>query len=116
MISNIFHILDHLEDVGKFWLNEKREPVRNLCQNLKFMREKFEKFTDFQWEVLAEFLPLQRKRKNNVRVIIESIRWLNETSSQCIIDSQSIKAAPFIKSDKGIMAVKESMAESDKSL
>ena len=46
------------------------------------MREKFEKLTDSQWEVMAEFLPVQRKRKNDLRQVVDSIRWLNETGSQ----------------------------------
>ena len=46
------------------------------------MREKFEKLTDSQYEVMAEFLPVQRKRKNDLRDVIDSIRWLNETASQ----------------------------------
>ena len=46
------------------------------------MREKFEKLTDSQWEVMAKFLPVQRKRKNDLRQVVDAIRWLNETGSQ----------------------------------
>jgi len=46
------------------------------------MREKFEKLTDSQWEVMAGFLPVQRKRKNDLREVVDSIRWINETGSQ----------------------------------
>jgi transposase len=46
------------------------------------MREKFEKLTDSQWEVMAAFLPVQRKRKNDLRQVVDAIRWLNETGSQ----------------------------------
>lgn len=116
------------------------------------MREKFEKLTDSQWEVMAEFLPVQRKRKLCLRAVSDAIRWLNETGSQwrnlpreypawdavyyyfrkwahdgtlfalnmglnilersawekeatpslLCADSQSVKAAPFIRADRGI--------------
>ena len=46
------------------------------------MREKFKKLSDSQWEVMAEFLPVQRKRKIDLRHVVDSIRWLNETGSQ----------------------------------
>jgi putative transposase len=46
------------------------------------MREKFEKLTDSQWEVMAEFLPVQRKRKIELRSVVDAIRWLNETGCQ----------------------------------
>ena len=46
------------------------------------MREKFEKLTDSQWEVMAVFLPVQRKRKIDLRQVVDAIRWLNETGSQ----------------------------------
>lgn len=120
--------------------------------NLKFMREKFEKLTDSQWEVMADFLPVQRKRKLNLRDVVDAIRWVSEvggqwrnlpdvfpawdavyyyfrrwihngtlevlnvglnvlrrngegkedTPSLSCADSQSIKAAPFIKNDRGV--------------
>jgi putative transposase len=46
------------------------------------MRKKFEPLTDSQWQVIAEFLPLQRKRKIDLRKVVDGIRWINETGSQ----------------------------------
>lgn len=116
------------------------------------MRERFEKLTHSQWEVMAVFLPVQRKRKLNLRDVVGAIRWVNEVGSQwrnlpdsfpawdavyyyfrrwlhngtlevlnvglnvlqrnsvgkqdtpslSCADSQSAKAAPFIKNDKGV--------------
>ncbi len=116
------------------------------------MREKFEKLTDSQWEVMAIFLPVQRKRTLSLRDVTDAIRWLNETGCQwrnlpdefppweavyyyfrrwahdgtllalnmglnilergsmekeatpslLCVDSQSVKAAPFISADRGI--------------
>lgn len=46
------------------------------------MREKFEKLTDSQWQVIAKFFPVQRKRKLNLRDIVNAIRYINETGCQ----------------------------------
>lgn len=116
------------------------------------MQTQYERLTDSQWENIKEYLPIQRKRKYDLRQIVDSIFWilrigsqwrnlpecfppwssvyyyfrkwkndgtlqnLNEglnqkerirqgkqsTPSMLSIDSQSIKAAPFINQDKGI--------------
>ncbi len=116
------------------------------------MQTQYERLTDPQWEVIKQYLPMQRKRKYALRYIIDAILWylrigsqwrnlpqgfpkwqlvyyyfrkwqadgtlerlnngLNrlertrigkqETPSMFIIDSQSIKIAPFIKKEKGI--------------
>jgi len=46
------------------------------------MREKFEKLTDSQWEVMAAYLPVQRKRQLNLRDVVDAIRWINEVGGQ----------------------------------
>ena len=46
------------------------------------MRKKFEPLTDSQWQVIAEFLPLQRKRRIDLRKVVDGIRWINEAGSQ----------------------------------
>ena len=46
------------------------------------MREKFEKLTDSQWQVIAKFLPVQRKRALNLRDVVDAIRYINETGCQ----------------------------------
>lgn len=46
------------------------------------MRKKFEPLTDSQWQVIAKYLPLQRKWKIDLRKVVGSIRWINETGSQ----------------------------------
>ena len=116
------------------------------------MQTQYKRLTDPQWEVIKDFLPIQRKRKYDLREIVNAILWylrigsqwrnlpegfakwqlvyyyfrkwqqdgtlerLNwgmnrwerkrvgkeETPSMIIIDSQSIKTAPFICEGKGI--------------
>lgn len=117
-----------------------------------FMVTQYEELTDSQWEVIKEYLPVQRKRKYDLRIIVNAIlhilrtgeQWRNlrgaqvpwnlvyyyfskwrrdgtliclnsalnqkerlrqgkkPTPSMVCIDSQSIKAAPFIHQDKGV--------------
>lgn len=116
------------------------------------MQTQYERLTDPQWEIMKEYLPVQRKRKYDLRAIVDAIFWylrigsqwrnlpecfpkwrsvyyyfskwkadgtlerinagLNrlerkrvgkeETPSMLSIDTQTIKAAPFIDEDKGI--------------
>lgn len=116
------------------------------------MQTRYERLTDPQWEIMKEYLPVQRKRKYDLRGIVDAIFWylrvggqwrnlpesfpkwgsiyyyfrkwkddgtlerLNagmnrlarkevgkqETPSMLSIDTQSVKAAPFINQDKGI--------------
>ena len=116
------------------------------------MVAQYEELTDSQWEVIKEFLPIQRKRKYSLRTIVDAIFWILRTGSQWrnleskfpkwqvvyyyfrkwtldgtieamnselvhlarreagkeedaslqIIDSQSIKIAPFISEEVGI--------------
>ena len=37
------------------------------------MQTQYQKLTDPQWEVMKEFLPIQRKRKYGLRAIVDSI-------------------------------------------
>lgn len=46
------------------------------------MRKKFEKLTDSQWEVMAVYLPVQRKRQLNLRDVVDAIRWISEVGGQ----------------------------------
>ncbi len=46
------------------------------------MRAKFEPMTDFQWQFTKEFLNIDRKRKHDLRLIFDAIRWLNKTGLQ----------------------------------
>lgn len=116
------------------------------------MQTRYERLTDLQWEIMKECLPIQRKRKHNLRDIVDAILWylrvggqwrnlppdhppyasvyyyfrgwkadgtleklnahLNrrerkrigkeETPSMLSIDTQSVKAAPFINEERGI--------------
>ena len=116
------------------------------------MQNQYEKLTDPQWEIMKEYLPVQRRRKHSLRFVADAILWylrvggqwrnlpngfinwqsvyyyfrkwqkdgtlerlnagLNkrerkrvekeETPSLLSIDSQSVKAAPFISQAKGI--------------
>lgn len=116
------------------------------------MQTQYERLTDSQWENIKEYLPTQRKRKYDLREVIDAIFWilrigsqwrnlpeyfppwssvyyyfrkwkhdgtlqkLNEglnrkerkrqgkkdSPSMLSIDSQSVKAGPFVSKDKGI--------------
>jgi len=116
------------------------------------MQTQYERLTDSQWANIKEYLPIERKRKHDLRQVVDSILWilrigsqwrnlpecfppwksvhyyfrkwkndgtlqrLNEglnrkerkrqgkksTPSMLSIDSQSIKAGPFINKDRGI--------------
>lgn len=40
------------------------------------MVEKYEPLSDSQWEVTKKYLPLERKRKNNLRDVVDAIRYI----------------------------------------
>ena len=115
------------------------------------MVAQYHELTDSQWEVIKEFLPIQRKRKYDLRDILNAIFWILRTGSQwrnldsrfpkwpivyyyfrswtktgliekvnnylseierqvwkkqaepslVVVDSQSVKVAPFIHQHKG---------------
>jgi len=46
------------------------------------MTSKFARLTDDQWEVIKEFLPVQRKRRHNLRIIFNAILWITRTGAQ----------------------------------
>ena len=46
------------------------------------MQEKYKRLTDSQWQVIAEFLPVKRKRRLNLRDIVDAILWLDRIGSQ----------------------------------
>ena len=46
------------------------------------MQTQYQKLTDPQWEVIKEFLPIQRKRKYDVRAIVDAILWYLRIGSQ----------------------------------
>ena len=116
------------------------------------MQSHYKRLTDPQWEIIKEYLPIQRKRIYSLRSVVDAMFWylrlgaqwrnlpdsfpdwrsvyyyfrkwkkdgtlenlnlaLNRlererkgkesTPSMFCIDSQSIKAAPFVKEEKGI--------------
>lgn len=116
------------------------------------MQSRYERLTDLQWEIMKEYLPIQRKRKYDLRDISDAIFWylrlggqwrnlpsdhppyaivyyyfrrwntdgtlvrLNEalnrrerkrvgkaqSPSILSIDTQSVKAAPFVQQERGI--------------
>lgn len=116
------------------------------------MQTQYKRLTDPQWEIMKECLPIQRKRKYDLRDIVDAILWylriggqwrnlpesyppyasvyyyfrvwkhngrleklnsyLNQkerkrvgkeaTPSMVSIDTQSVKAAPFIQEERGI--------------
>jgi len=46
------------------------------------MCSKFEELTDSQWEYIKDMLPIQRKRKLDLRVVMNAILWIVRTGSQ----------------------------------
>lgn len=46
------------------------------------MQEKYKRLTDSQWQVIAEFLPVKRKRRLNLRDVVDAILWLCRIGSQ----------------------------------
>lgn len=46
------------------------------------MQEKYKRLTDSQWQVMEEFLPVQRKRTLNLRDIVDAILWMGRIGSQ----------------------------------
>lgn len=46
------------------------------------MQTQFNELTDAQWDILSVFLPLERKREHNLRVVLDRIFHLNRTGTQ----------------------------------
>lgn len=46
------------------------------------MQTQFVELTDSQWEVLKEILPLQRKRKHNLRAVLNGILYMHRVGAQ----------------------------------
>ena len=46
------------------------------------MQIQYERLTDSQWEVMADFLPVKRKRQTNLRDVVDAIRWIVRTGIQ----------------------------------
>lgn len=46
------------------------------------MQTQYERLTDSQWENIKEYLPIQRKRKYDLRQVVDSIFWILRIGSQ----------------------------------
>lgn len=46
------------------------------------MQSEYTELTDSQWQVMTNLLPVERKRKYNLRAIVNSIFWLHRTGCQ----------------------------------
>lgn len=46
------------------------------------MVAQFEELTDSQWQVIQEFLPVKRKRKLDLRQVMNAILWVVRTGIQ----------------------------------
>lgn len=46
------------------------------------MQEKYTQLNDSQWQVMASFLPVQRKRQINLREVVDAIFWIARTGAQ----------------------------------
>ena len=44
--------------------------------NNKGMTKQFTKLTDYQWAAISPFLPLKRKRKLDLRNVMNALLWL----------------------------------------
>ena len=50
--------------------------------NSQNMVAQYHELTDSQWEIIKEYLPIQRKRKYDLRIILNAIFWILRTGSQ----------------------------------
>ncbi len=46
------------------------------------MQPRFERLTDDQWQIIKQFFNWQRKRKHDLREILDAIFWITRTGSQ----------------------------------
>jgi putative transposase len=46
------------------------------------MQTQYEKLTDPQWQIMKEYLPVQRRRKYDLRTILDAIFWYLRVGSQ----------------------------------
>ena len=46
------------------------------------MQEKYKRLTYSQWQVMAEFLLVKRKRQLNLRDVVDAISWLGRMGTQ----------------------------------
>ncbi len=46
------------------------------------MTKRYTRLTDNQWEFIREFLPVQRKRRHDLRNIFDALLWITRTGSQ----------------------------------
>lgn len=53
-----------------------------VYQNYKNMQTQYEYLTDSQWEIIKEYLPVQRKRKHDLREIVNGILWILRIGGQ----------------------------------
>ncbi len=53
-----------------------------VYQNYKNMQTQYEYLTDSQWEIIKEYLPVQRKRKHDLREVVNGILWILRIGGQ----------------------------------
>ena len=46
------------------------------------MQTQYERLTDSQWEIIKEYLPIKRKRKYDLREVVDAIFWILRIGSQ----------------------------------
>jgi putative transposase len=46
------------------------------------MQTQFDELTDAQWHLMASYLPMERKRKHDLRIILDAIFYVNRTGVQ----------------------------------
>ena len=61
----------------KLWVDQNSKVYANRAAAAQY-----EKLTDPQWKVIKEKLPVQRKRKYDLRDIVNAIFWILRTGSQ----------------------------------
>ena len=53
-----------------------------VYQNYSFMQTSYEALSDSQWEFIEQYLPVQRKRKYDLRLVVDAIFYILRTGVQ----------------------------------
>ncbi len=64
------------------------------------MVTKFEDLTDSQWQIIKEFLPVKRKHKLDLRLVVNTILWIClEPLFLGVISKKSLDLFPLFRHD-----------------
>ena len=68
------------------------------------MRKKFEPLTDSKWQVIAEFLPKQRKRRIDLRKVVRGLdgnKKINGRKRQVLVDTLGLVGGVVVHAANG---------------